>query len=96
MVNMNYFPPQTINSALKKLETEGYVELRTISDKRKKKVYLTPDGEQLAIHTADRVIAIEMETMASLTPQEQQAFLSVFRKYTDLLKKNLSVLDGSK
>ncbi|MDF2653897.1 MAG: winged helix-turn-helix transcriptional regulator [Bacillota bacterium] len=96
MVNMNYFPPQTINSALKKLETEGYVELRTISDKRKKQVYLTPDGEQLAIHTADRVIAIEMETMASLTPQEQQAFLSVFRKYTDLLKKNLSVLDGSK
>ncbi|MGF7143870.1 DNA-binding MarR family transcriptional regulator [Anaerotaenia torta] len=93
IINANYLPPQTINSALKKLEAEGFVELCTVSDKRKKQVRLTEKGEQLAAQTADRVLTIEMETMGSLTPQEQEEFLGLFRKYTDLLKKNLSILD---
>lgn len=93
IVNANYFPPQTINSALKKLESEGYIMLRSVDDKRKKQVSLTEKGEQLAARTADRVLAIEMETMESLTLQEQDEFLRLFRKYTDLLKQNLSGLD---
>jgi len=93
IIDAIYLPPQTINSALKKLESEGYVELRSVSDKRKKYISLTERGKRLAAQTADRVLAIEMETMKSLTPQEQEMFLGLFRKYTDRLKNNLSILD---
>ena len=92
-VNVSLLPPQTINSALKKLEAQGYVELSSVGDKRKKQVGLTEKGKALAAETADKVIAIELETMGSLTPQEQDAFLGLLHKYTDLLKKNLSILN---
>lgn len=93
IVSVSLLPPQTINSALKKLEAEGYVTLLSGSDKRKKEVLLTEKGKALAAQTADRVIAIELETMGSLTAQEQDAFLGLLRKYTDLLKENFSILD---
>ena len=93
IVSISLLPPQTINSALKKLEAEGYVALLSGSDKRKKEVLLTEKGKALAAQTADKVIAIELQTMGSLTEQEQDAFLGLLRKYTDLLKENLSILD---
>jgi len=93
IVEANCLPPQTINSALKKLEAQGYARLYSTSDKRKKQVCLTQEGEQLAKQTVDRVLALEMQAMGSLTPQERDAFLGLFRKYTDLLKKNLGSLD---
>lgn len=37
-------PKQTVNSALKKLEQEGFLELRPMSDKRSKRVHLTVRG----------------------------------------------------
>lgn len=92
IVNANYFPPQTINSALKKLEIMGYAELHSDCDKRKKLVKLTEKGRALAMHTVGRVMAIETKTMESLTPQEQDAFLGVFRKYTDRLKNAFGTL----
>lgn len=91
--NIIYFPMQTINSALKKLETDGYVKLCNVNDKRKKQVYLTEKGEQLAKRTVDRVIELETETMESLTLSEQEIFLSIFRKYTDILGKKFSTLN---
>lgn len=93
IINAIYMPPQTINSALKKLESEGFVALCNSSDKRKKQVTLTKKGEQLAEKTADKVLALEMETMESLAPQELEAFIGLFRRYSDLLKKNFSRLD---
>ena len=34
IININFLPPQTVNSALKKLQTEGYVVLRDADDKK--------------------------------------------------------------
>lgn len=90
MVHTNYLPAQTINSALKKLEAQGYVELKSQDDKRKKQVFLTKAGEELSRQTADRVMSMEANAAASLTKEEQAVFLAVFRKYTDGLKENLA------
>ena len=94
IININFLPPQTVNSALKKLQTEGYVVLRGTDDRRRKQVCLTAQGEALARRTADRVMQMEEAAAAGLTAEEQAEFLRLFQKYTDLLKHNLTELQG--
>lgn len=84
-----YLPKQTVNSALKKLENAGYIELLPGEDRRYKRVCLTPRGVSLAEKTVDWVIAQEEKTFSELPPEEKDAFLRLFRKYTDLLNSNL-------
>lgn len=83
-------PKQTINSALKKMETDGYLELSSGEDRRRKQIRLTKKGEVLAKETVDKVIALENRTFDTFTEREQEDFLLLFRKYTDNLKNYLS------
>lgn len=83
-------PKQTINSALKKLEADGYIELSSKEDRRRKQIRLTEKGEALARQTVDKVIALENLTFDTFTEEEQEQFLHLFRKYTDNLKTNLT------
>lgn len=92
VVDTLLIPPQTVNSALKKMEAAGYVELRNDTDRRSKQIYLTEKGIQLAQDTADRVIAMEMKALGELTEEEQSVFLKIFHKYQDALKKHLKNL----
>ena len=84
-----YQPKQTINSALKKLEREGYLILRCEDNRRSKQIYLTQKGTGLAENTVDKVIFAEVEALSGLTMAEQQEFLKLFRKYTDCLKEKI-------
>ena len=52
-----YEPKQTVNSALKKLERDGIIELLEMKDKRSKRLHLTEKGEEFARETVDKVIA---------------------------------------
>lgn len=88
-----YQPKQTVNSALKKLEREGFIKLADGSDRRSKSILFTKKGEALAGGTVDRVIAAEHKALAGLTGEEQEVFIGLFRKYTDLLKENMSAFD---
>lgn len=96
IVNIIQFPPQTINSALMKLKAEGSVEIRTSRDRRKKLVCLTEEGIRLAERTVDRVMYAELESMGGLTCEEQELFLGLFRKHTNLLKQSLAGLGKEK
>ena len=84
-----YYPKQTVNSALKKLENEGYIALTEMKDRRSKKITLTESGKKLAAKTADKLIEAELAAMSELTDEEQKRFIELFRKYTGLLKKNM-------
>lgn len=90
--NTFYQPKQTVNSALKKLEQNGYIELLERSDRRRKQIRLTQKGITLAEETVDRVIGVEQKTMSGLDEAEQKAFVGLFRKYTDLLKCNMQTI----
>lgn len=87
-----YQPKQTVNSALKKLEQEGYIEMAGQDNHRRKPIHLTEKGEQLAQRTVDRVIAAEQKTLSEMTQEEKDVFIRLFRKYTDLLRKNMREL----
>lgn len=88
-----YQPKQTVNSALKKLENDGYIELTERDDRRSKRINLTKKGGKLAEETVDRVIAAEYRTLEGLTEQEQEGFIQLFRKYTDFLRVNMRKLN---
>lgn len=94
IVKANSFPPQTINSALKKMEKDGLVELIEAKDKRKKQVILTDKGVKFAENTVDAVSALEIKAMGSLSQTERKNFIELLRKYTDCLKINLESIKG--
>ncbi len=84
-----YQPKQTIHSALKNLEAEGYIELSFGRDRRAKHVKLTEKGAALAERTVDRVLAAERNALLALTEVEQKTFLALFRKYTAALREQV-------
>lgn len=84
-----YVPKQTVNSSLKKLEEDGMIELREGTDRRSKRVHLTEKGTALAAQTVDRVLEAELRTMGQMPEEERTAFLRLFRRYTELLKKEI-------
>ncbi len=83
-------PKQTINSALKKMQDYGFIELLISQDRRKKYIRLTDKGALLAQETVDKVILLENQTFDTFTEEEQSLFLQLLHKYTDNLKINLS------
>lgn len=90
IVAANAFPPQTINSALKKMEADGLVTLLDAEDKRKKQVRLTEAGVALAQKTVDVVSQTELEAMGLLSEGEREIFIELLWKYTDFLKAHLT------
>ena len=77
---------QTINSALKKLVEEEYLKLTPGKDRRSKQISLTENGNRLCEKTVDHVIKMEKNALESLSMEEQELLLSLFRKYTDFLR----------
>ena len=85
-------PKQTVNSALKKLEQEGLLELRPMSDKRSKRVHLTVRGKHFAARTVDLVLEAEYGSIGELSAKEQSNLLYLYKKYTRLLAFHMGKL----
>ena len=78
---------QTVNSAIKSLEAEGYIRLEYSAGNRKSKVlYLTEKGQNFADQNIDQVMRAEMETLRQFSPEEQREFIRLNRKYANLLR----------
>ena len=74
----------TINSALKKMEREGLLEL-TPGSGRNICVSLTPAGNQLAEKTVCRLVALENRVYESWSPEEQAMLIQLNRDYAGKL-----------
>ena len=90
-----HYPPQTINSALKRLESQGLVALAPATGSRRDKaVSLTTEGERVAAGAIDPLIEAERSALAALGPEERAALVSLSRRYLDLLSERLDALEG--
>lgn len=89
LCDMQCIPKQTVNSALKKLEKEGYLTLNCEKNKRNKYIHLTAKGLAFAQANIDSVINLEVDSLDSLTKNEQQNFLRLYQKYTYALQANV-------
>lgn len=82
---------QTINSALRKLEAESIVYLKTFEGK-KKKVYLTEKGRKIAENTALRLIEIENDIIHSWSEAEQQIYMELTQRYLTSFRERIKEL----
>lgn len=87
--NSFYLPKQSIHSALKKLEADGYIMQGAGENKRSKRIALTEQGKMLCRRTVDHVIEAEQGALGSLSEAEQEAFMNIFDRYTEQFKQNM-------
>ena len=82
-------PRQTVNSALKKLEKDGYLTLEKINGKMGKSIHLTQLGEQFAAENIAPVVTAEEQACSLFSDNEKEAFLKTFRTLVDRLKEKI-------
>jgi DNA-binding MarR family transcriptional regulator len=76
---------QTVHSAVKKLEAEGFIEFKG-STPRNRCAYLTERGRTLSASHIAPVIEAEREAALTLTPEEQARFQNAMEHYTKALE----------
>lgn len=82
---------QTINSALRKLETENILYLE-MAGAKSKRVTLTDAGKALAQKTALQVINTENEIFASWSREDVEKYLELTEDYLTALKEKAKQL----
>lgn len=82
---------QTINSALRKLETENILYLE-MAGAKSKRVTLTDAGKALAQRTALQVINTENEIFASWSREDVEKYLELTEDYLTALKEKAKQL----
>lgn len=83
---------QTINSGLRKLETEGIVYLEQ-TGARGKNVCLTEKGKALARNTAIRVIEAENGILASWPKEDVEKYLELTERFLIAIKEKAKEID---
>ena len=82
---------QTINSAVRKLEKDEIIYLRTAYG-RKKTVYLTDKGKILAENTVLKIIEIENEIFGSWSAKERKLYIELTQRYLEAFKNKTAIL----
>lgn len=80
-----FLSKQTVNSALKKLESEGYITL-TPAGAHTKNISLTKSGTKLCEQTVDKVIEAECAALGNMTDEESENMTALMKLYSVLLK----------
>lgn len=84
---------QTVNSALKNLEANGFITLEAIPDNRKnKQIILTDSGNELIEQFIKPLMEAEQNSFRKMDNNERNEFLRVTKKYIDLLQAEISDL----
>lgn len=83
-------PPQTVNSALKKMERQGFIELHLRSGSRKnKEICLTPGGRELMKQAVEPFMEAEQNSFSKISPENRGIMLSALHQYLALLKEEM-------
>lgn len=91
ITRMSGVSKQTINSALRKLETEDILYLEA-SGARRKRVCLTQKGQELAEHTVLRLIGIENDIFRSWSAEERKIYMELTQRYLFMLQDRVKEL----
>lgn len=85
IVRLSGVSKQTINSAIRGLESEGIVYLEA-AGVRQKQVCLTAQGRALAERTVMRLLEIENDILASWTKEEQELYFALTERFLTSFK----------
>jgi DNA-binding MarR family transcriptional regulator len=79
---------QTINSAIKKLQSQGYITLEQ-GKGRDMQIFLTPDGKKFADAIIGPIVELENSVFEEMTPEESREFLRLSQKYVSLFREKV-------
>ena len=83
--------PQTVNSSLKNLEKQGLIALTAIpGNKKNKLVVLTEKGKEMTQRIISALVLAEQKSLQGLKRSEQEALLSLTKKYVELLRAEIN------
>lgn len=91
-----YQPKQTVNSAVKKLESDGLIKSVFLDDKRKKFIILTEKGKAAANSTADMVIDAETQSFSRFPEEKRRLLLEMLEDYSISIRNITERLSGEK
>ena len=83
-------PPQTVNSATKKLETDGLLRLEKTVGEKGKRICLTDSGKAFITEHFLPIKLSEERVCAEFSEEEIQMLLSLFGRLVSSLKREFS------
>lgn len=86
IVKAYFISKQTINSSIKNLVKNGYVELKS-SKGNDRLIFLTPKGRQLVEKKIYPFFEVENSVIDELSKEEQLMFVLLMKKYLQKLKE---------
>lgn len=93
-----FYKRQSINTALKKLETQGYLSLEPIpGNKKSKQIVLTEDGRKLSQKVIEPLIRAELNALETMNEQERELFVELSQKRVTAIRQNIKSImsDGA-
>lgn len=85
-----HYPPQTINSALKRMEKQGLILLDAVPGNQKNKlIKLSEKGREIIEKAIAPLVEAEQKAFQGLKHKEKAALFALTRKYTQLLKSQM-------
>ena len=89
----NFFPKQTINSAIKKLVADEYVVLVPSEDNKKRKIIeLTKKGLDFCIQYVEPIHEIEKSTFKEFKREEIDLMLSIMQRQLKIMNEKAEKL----
>lgn len=85
-------PKQTVNSSIRKLQTDGYLTLSP-GKGRSMHIHLTPSGQKLIQEKLVPPIRIENDAFEDMTVEECEQLIHLNAKYNQTLRSRLSNLE---
>lgn len=85
-------PNQTVNSSIRKLQTDGYLTLSP-GKGRSMHIHLTPSGQKLIQEKLVPLIRIENDAFEDMTVEECEQLIHLNAKYNQTLRSRLSNLE---
>ena len=85
-------PKQTVNSSIRKLQTDGYLTLSP-GKGRSMHIHLTPSGQKLIQEKLVPLIRIENDAFEDMTVEECEQPIHLNAKYNQTLRSRLSNLE---
>lgn len=92
IVRLSGVGKQTINSALRKLESQDILYLQSSPVGRRKIVCLTENGQRLAEETVLRLIQMENEAMLNWTEEETNVYIELTQRFLRDFKNKIQQL----
>lgn len=89
IVDFTCVPKQTINSAIKKMESEGLIKLIKEEKSKNKKIVLTKKGDKYCEDTIDKIIDLELKMFEKISNEECDKYFKTIKKMNDELESEM-------